>query len=50
MAYISGRLVLHLATAPHPSNRRPHQVKMIKEDPSTAAYTRVWIYRNTVYG
>ena len=26
------------------------QVKMIKNDPSTADYTRVWIYRNSVYG
>jgi len=26
------------------------QVKMIKESPLTAAYQKVWIYRNTVYG
>lgn len=26
------------------------QVKMIKESPLTPNYTKVWIYRNTVYG
>ena len=26
------------------------QVKLIKEHPSTAEYTKVWIYRNSVYG
>jgi hypothetical protein len=25
------------------------QVKMIKDDPKTADYTKVWIYRNMVY-
>lgn len=30
--------------------RQLEQVKMIKSDPSTAAYTKVWIYRNSVYG
>lgn len=25
------------------------QVKMIKDDPETADYTKVWIYRNMVY-
>eukprot|EP01043_Picozoa_sp_COSAG02_P127431 COSAG02_NODE_64795_length_259_cov_1.037500_1_plen_51_part_10 len=29
--------------------RQLMQVKMIKEDPNTADYTKVWIYRNMVY-
>ena len=30
--------------------RQLDQVKMIKDDPATADYTKVWIYRNSVYG
>ena len=26
------------------------QVHMIKKDPSTAPYTKVYVYRNSVYG
>ena len=26
------------------------QVQAIKQSPHTASYTKVWIYRNTVYG
>ena len=38
------------ATPMNNDERQLVQVKMIKSSPLTAAYTKVWIYRNTVYG
>eukprot|EP01052_Picozoa_sp_SAG31_P008907 SAG31_NODE_457_length_15415_cov_4.380387_22_plen_81_part_00 len=37
------------ATPMNNDERQLIQVKMIKDDPATADYTKVWIYRNMVY-
>ena len=36
------------ATPMDNDERQLDQVKMIKDDPATADYTKVWIYRNTI--
>jgi hypothetical protein len=38
------------ATPMDNDERQLVQVKLIKESPLTAPYSKVWIYRNSVYG